>query len=56
MAWQRLAASSMFMEMLVLLYVSTDWLDSMKPMPPMSAARLYTCALRGSEAWLVGGW
>ena len=30
----------MFMLIAVLLNVRTDWLDSMNPMPPMSAARL----------------
>ena len=37
------AASSMLNEIMVLLYMITEWLDWMKPMPPMSAARLKTC-------------
>ena len=37
-----LAASSMLKLIIVLLYINTDSFDLMKPMPPMSAARLYT--------------
>ncbi len=37
------AASSMLKLIIVLLYMMTEWLDWMKPMPPMSAARLNTC-------------
>lgn len=39
----REGTSSMLKEIWVLLYSKTDWLDTMNPMPPMSAARLYTC-------------
>ena len=36
--------SSMWKLIMVLLYMITEWLDWMNPMPPMSAARLNTCS------------
>ena len=36
------AASMTLNEIMVLLYMMTEWLDWMNPMPPMSAARLNT--------------
>lgn len=36
--------SSIWKLIMVLLYMITEWLDWMKPMPPMSAARLNTCS------------
>lgn len=38
----RACTSRQLDETMVLFHMSTDWFDSMKPMPPMSAARLNT--------------
>ena len=39
---------------MVLLKSRTHWLLSMKPMPPMSAARLYTCSHPADAATQLG--